>query len=63
MRIPVEKETKQMLENIRKREKTHSINEVIRLILKRNRETPLRSMCGLDKRKKRMIERIGTHEV
>lgn len=61
--IHVGQETKQILENLKKRENISSIDETIMLILQRCKEKPSKSLFGIDKGKKIKIERIRTHEI
>lgn len=61
--IHVEEETRQMLEIIKNREKAHSIDQTIRLILTKSKEAPKASLFGIDKGKKIIVERMGFHEI
>lgn len=61
--IHVEEEIKQVLDNIRKKERVGSINEAIKIILEKSKEISPKSLFGIDKGKKIKVERIETHEI
>lgn len=61
--IHVEQETRQILESIKKRENIDSLDQTIRLILLKSKETTTKSLFGIDKGKKIIVERLKFHEI
>ncbi len=61
--IHVGQETKQVLETIQKREGIASIDETIKLILLKSKEITAKSLFGIDKGKKIIVERMRAHEI
>lgn len=61
--IHVEQETRQILESIKQRENIDSLDQTIRLILLKSKETTTKSFFGIDKGKKITIERAKFHEI